>query len=123
MHTTILFSTFFAASLASPLAHYLHAKRAENLTWTPAPDTTTTCDTSSDKMVSLEMNSKVETILNDACAAMMPVCAYQDRVPPNTVCIKTTLWPLEGPVNNTQSLDIVTPEGDKMSGDVQCKFP
>jgi hypothetical protein len=122
MHSTLLFTTFFAASLASPLAHYKLAKRDGNSTWTPAPNSETTCDTTSDKIIGLDIDSRLETVLNDACAAMMAPCAYQELLPPQTICIQTTDWPLQGPVNSTQPADVLSSEGEKLTGwDVQCK--
>ena len=66
----------------------------------------------------------MESVLADACAAMMPPCAYSDRLADDTVCIKTMDWRLDGPENSMQSANIETAEGNKISGwVVKCKFP
>lgn len=63
----------------------------------------------------------MESVLTDACAAMMPPCAYPDRLPKDTVCAQVVDWRLDGPKDSTQSANVETAEGNKISGwDVKC---
>jgi hypothetical protein len=64
----------------------------------------------------------MESVLTDACAAMMPPCAYPDRLADGTVCAQVMDWRLDGPRNSTQSANVETAEGNKISGwDVKRK--
>lgn len=66
----------------------------------------------------------MESVLADACAAMMPPCAYPDRLADDNVCAQTMDWQLDGPKDSTQSANIETVEGNKISGwATKCKFP
>jgi hypothetical protein len=118
MHRNLLPSVFFAFSLAAPLT-------STNTTesWSPAVGSITTCNTASDKIIGFLVGPQLETVLNDACAEMMPSCAYQDRLPDGTVCTKSIDWPLEGAKKSRQSANVESAEGNKMSGwEVQCKL-
>lgn len=65
----------------------------------------------------------MESVLTDACAAMMPRCAYPDRLADDIVCAQVIDWKLDGPKNSTQSANIETTEGNKISGwNVKCKL-
>jgi hypothetical protein len=119
MYTKIILCGLFAASLAAPLAQRQITKRD---TWQPAAGSKTTCNTKSDKIIGFYVGPQLETVLNDACAAMMPGCAYQERLPPDTMCIQTVTWPLKQATKSVQSANVETKEGNKISGwDVQCK--
>jgi hypothetical protein len=118
MHRTLLPSVFFAFSLAAPLT-------STNTTdsWRPAEGSITTCNTESAKIIDFLVGPQLDTVLNDACAEMMPPCAYQELLPESTACTKSIEWPLESSKKSTQSANVESAEGNKMSGwNVQCKF-
>ncbi|KAL1597601.1 hypothetical protein SLS59_007298 [Nothophoma quercina] len=58
----------------------------------------------------------METVLTNACAAMMPPCAYPDRLADDIVCAQVMDWRLDGPKTSTQSANVETAEGNKISG-------
>jgi hypothetical protein len=65
---------------------------------------------------------ELDTILNDACAAMMAPCAYRERLPKDQACAQITTWPLAAPVENTQSAKIESTEGSEEGGSkLQCR--
>jgi hypothetical protein len=118
MYTELIFSTLSAISFAAPLV-----KRADGVAFQPAPGSQTTCDTNSDKIVGFYDGPQLETVVNDACAAMMAPCAYQERLAAGTACAQTTTWPLSEAVKSAQSADVETTDGNKIPGyQVQCKF-
>jgi hypothetical protein len=122
MYTTLLLSAVFATSFAAPFAQHEPVQSTDNSTWTPAPDSETACDQNSDKVIGFYIGPQLETVLNDACAAMMDPCAYQERLPEHTFCIQTTTWPLKEPVKSVQAANVEDLDGNKLSGwDVQCK--
>ncbi|KAF2133879.1 hypothetical protein P153DRAFT_280995, partial [Dothidotthia symphoricarpi CBS 119687] len=51
-----------------------------------AVDVQITCNTDSDKIIGFYVGPQLETVLNDACAAMMLPCAYQNHLPNDTFC-------------------------------------
>ncbi|CAN9481626.1 unnamed protein product [Alternaria alternata] len=115
MYTSILFSTFLATAFAAPLVQRQSPQTGGNDSWQPASDTTTTCATS-DKSISFVRGPQLDTVLDNACAAMMPPCAYQDRVAKGTVCTATVDYPLDGPKSNTQHANVVDKDGNSISG-------
>jgi hypothetical protein len=122
MYTGILVSTFLATALAAPLVQRQSPQTGENDSWQSAPDTTTTCDAASDKSISFMRGPQLETVLDNACAAMMPPCAYQDRVAKGTVCTATLDYPLDASKSSTQHANIVDSDGNSISGwDIKCK--
>jgi hypothetical protein len=122
MYTRVLFSAFLATALASPLVKRQSPKTGASDSWQPAPDTTTTCDDTSDKSISFTSGPQLDTVLNDACAAMMPGCAYPDRIPTGTLCTATVDYPLDGPKNSTQNANVLNSDGTSITEfDVRCK--
>jgi hypothetical protein len=118
MYTTLILSTLSAISFAAPLV-----KRTDGTSFQPAPGSNTACDTSSDKIVGFYDGPQLETVVNDACAAMMAPCAYQERLPAGTVCAQMTTWPLSESVKSAQAADVETANGNKIPGyQVQCKL-
>jgi hypothetical protein len=118
MYLVIIFNILFALSSAAP---YPQMNTTEP--WKPAAGSVTTCDTTSDKIIGFYVGPQLETVLNDACAAMMPPCAYQDRLPQGTVCPRSIYWPLKGAKKSVQSANVETGAGNKISGwDVQCMY-
>jgi hypothetical protein len=116
MYLATVFSTLFGLSLAAP---YIQTNTTES--WEPAVGSTMTCDTTSDKIIGFYVGPQLETVLKDACAAMMPPCAYQDRLPTGTACPRSIYWPLKGAKKSIQNANVETAEGNKISGwDVQC---
>ncbi|KAI4639274.1 hypothetical protein J4E93_009453 [Alternaria ventricosa] len=116
MYTHMLFSAFLASALAAPLVPRQSPKTGASDSWQPAPDTITTCDEpGSDKLLSFAADPKLETILNNACAAMMPGCAYPDRIPTGTLCTATVNYPLNGHKNSTQDANVVGSDGNSIT--------
>ncbi|KAH7082617.1 hypothetical protein BKA63DRAFT_529659 [Paraphoma chrysanthemicola] len=113
MYARLLLCSLFASSLAAPLAKQDGSQRQ---TWEPATGSKTTCDKQSDKIMGFYAGPQMDTVINDACAAMMPGCAYQERLDPDIMCIQTVTWPLKGPVRSVQSANVETSEGNKISG-------
>lgn len=123
MFNTLLLSSFATLALAAPLAQSGVLPSLDNSTWAPAPGFETTCDANAQQLISLDLEPQLETVLNNACAAMMAPCAYPELLPENTVCIKTVVWPLEKAVESTQTVTVQTLEGDKSTeGKVKCKY-
>lgn len=120
MRTAVILSTLATSALAfpSPLSPIARAD-----TWTVAPNSTVTC-AKSDKIIGFLVGPQMDTVLNDACAAMMPVCAYPDRAPKDTVCPQVMDWKLDGPKTSTQNANVEdAATGNKLSGwAVKCKF-
>jgi hypothetical protein len=117
MYTTLLLHFLFSSSLAAPLA-----QRDEIDTWEPAIGSNPTCDTTSDKIIGFYVGPQLETVVNDACAEMMEPCAYQERLPAGTACTKSIVWPLKDSQKSTQSANVESRDGNKISGwGVQCK--
>ncbi|KAH6621883.1 hypothetical protein C7974DRAFT_456645 [Boeremia exigua] len=117
MHSTFVITTLCAVALAAPLSHSSFEHRAEpTSSWQPPQGTTTSCDKASDKIIGFYVGPQMESVLTDACAAMMPRCAYPDRLADDIVCAQVIDWKLDGPKNSTQSANIETTEGNKISG-------
>jgi hypothetical protein len=124
MHTFFILGALCAAAFAAPVTHSLEHRADTDATWSPAAGSKTLCDKTSDKIIGFYVGPQMETVLTDACAAMMPPCAYPDRLPNDTVCVQVMDWPLDGPKYSTQSANVETLEGNKISGwDVKCKYP
>lgn len=123
MYTRLLLATLFASGLAAPFAQNQVARQTSS-TWHPANNSVVTCDKESDKIISFVVGPQIETVLNDACAAMLPICAYPERAPNGTVCAQVKTWKLDGAKTSTQHANVEKKEnGDKLGGwDVQCKF-
>ncbi|KAI4910857.1 hypothetical protein J4E90_007113 [Alternaria incomplexa] len=117
MYTQMLFSAFLATALAAPLVQRQSPKTGASDSWQPASDTITTCDptSDSDKSLSFTADPKLETILNNACAAMMPGCAYPDRIPTGTLCTATVDYPLSGEKNSIQDANVVGSDGNRIT--------
>ncbi|KAH7130279.1 hypothetical protein B0J11DRAFT_248329 [Dendryphion nanum] len=111
MHITtpfLLFTTVLA--IPAPLKLLLRD-------WTPSEGTTVSCDYTANKKISFNVGPQKESVLNDACAAMLPRCAYPQRLSNDTICIQTTDWALDGPKTSTQSANVIDGEStNKLSG-------
>ena len=122
MHIGLFFSALVATTLATPVTRRQSSKTGASDKWTAAANTETTCDTACDKFISFAQGSQLETAVNNACAAMMPACAYQDRLPEGTFCTATIDYALGGPKNSTQQASVVDSSGKSIGNwDVQCK--
>ena len=122
MYLSLLVSALAATALAAPLTKRGIPKTGESDTWQPVAGTETTCDASSDKSISFMRGPQIETVLDNACAAMMPRCAYSDRVPEGTFCAATIDWSLDGAKSSTQHANVVDSHGNSISGwDIKCK--
>ncbi|KAF2786049.1 hypothetical protein K505DRAFT_380514 [Melanomma pulvis-pyrius CBS 109.77] len=122
MHTSI-FLTLLTPAIAIPLTNPSCLPTNPNPNWLPAANTTVTCDKTSDKIISFYVGPQIETVLNDACAAMMPPCAYQDRVSPDTMCIQTIDWKLSDAKSSVQNANVEDAKtANKLSGwAVKCE--
>ena len=123
MHTFFDLGALCAAAFAAPVTHSLQHRTDTDSTWSPAAGSKSSCDKTSDKIIGFYVGPQIETVLTDACAVMMPPCAHPDQLTNDTMCIQVTDWPLDGPKCSTQSANVETIEGNKISGwDVKCKF-
>lgn len=123
MNGILLISTLCMAAFAAPLTEIIESRVDTNSTWQPAEGSTSSCDKTSDKIIGFYVGPQMESVITDACAAMMPPCAYPGRLPKDTVCVQKIDWRLDGPKNSTQSANVETAEGNKISGwDVKCEL-
>lgn len=123
MRGALFFSTLFATALAAPLTQTIKSREYSTSTWQPAQGSKSSCDKKSDKIIGFYVGPQMEDVLTNACAAMMPSCAYPDRLPKDAVCAQVVDWRLDGPKSSTQSANVETSEGNKISGwDVKRKF-
>ncbi|OAL45519.1 hypothetical protein IQ07DRAFT_591327 [Pyrenochaeta sp. DS3sAY3a] len=111
-----IFSAFIAASLATPLTSRQVRITGKSDSWEPDVVAKVACDTTSDKIIGFYVGPQLETVVNDACAAMFPPCAYSDRVAPDTFCIQSIDWKLGGPKTSIQAANVETKQGVKISG-------
>lgn len=124
MHSNLVLVTLCATAFAAPFTHRLERREDTNPTWQPAEGSQTTCDKTSDKIIGFYVGPQIESVLTNACAAMMPPCAYPDRVASDVACTQVIDWQLDGPKTSTQSANVETLEGNKISGwNVKCKLP
>ncbi|KAH9878100.1 hypothetical protein J1614_003317 [Plenodomus biglobosus] len=107
MHIVTILNLLLATALASPLAL---PQSGEDPAWEPAPGTTVTCDAKTDKYLGLYIGPQMEDVLNKACAAMMPECAFPQNNP-DLFCIATVDFPLDGPKSSVQSALVQGPGG------------
>lgn len=122
MHHIFLFSTLCALAFAAPVTYSLESRADTNPTWQPAAGSKSSCDKTSDKIIGFYVGPQIQSVLTDACAAMMPPCAHPDRLANDTACSQVMDWRLDGPKSSTQSANVETLEGNKISGwDVKCK--
>ncbi|KAF3031756.1 hypothetical protein E8E11_000782 [Didymella keratinophila] len=116
MRGALFFSTLCAAALAAPLTQTITSHEYSRSTWQPAQGSKSSCDKTSDKIIGFYVGPQMEDVLTNACAAMMPSCAYPDRLPNDTVCAQVVDWRLDGPKTSIQSANVETAEGNKISG-------
>lgn len=122
MRSALFISTLCAVALAAPLTQTIASREYSTSTWQPAPGSKSSCDKTSDKIIGFYVGPQMEDVLTNACAAMMPPCAYPERLPKDTVCPQVVDWHLDGPKTSTQSANVETAEGNKISGwDVKRK--
>ncbi|KAL5121549.1 hypothetical protein ACEQ8H_000621 [Pleosporales sp. CAS-2024a] len=117
MYTSLILSTLTALSLASPRVQRKTAKVPSSASaWTPADGYKTTCGATSDKVIGVVPGPDLDNMVNDACSAMMPPCAYPERLPEGTMCVQTFDWPLSHPVETKQTDAIKSTQGSHESG-------
>ena len=123
MYSSIFLSALVATALASPLAQQATRITGKSAAWEPLAGTKTICDRTTDKILGLYVGPQLETIVNNACAAMMPKCAYPDRAGSDMFCIQTIDWPLSRHVTSSLSANVENAQGNKIGGwAVKCKF-
>lgn len=124
MHISLILTTLCATVFAAPFTQRFVRRSETNPTWQPLEGSKTTCDKTSNKIIGFYVGPQIESVLTNACAAMMPGCAYPDRLPEDKMCTQVIDWQLEGPKTSTQSANVETMEGNKISGwKVKCKSP
>lgn len=112
-----------AVTLTSPLTSRQVHITGKSAVWEPDVITKVACDKTTDKIIGFYVGPQLENVVNDVCAAMFPPCAYSDRVPPDTFCIQSIDWKLDGPKSSVQPANVETLDGDKISGwDVKCEL-
>ncbi|KAJ4991598.1 hypothetical protein SVAN01_02979 [Stagonosporopsis vannaccii] len=116
MHISLFLGTICASALAAPVPHRLENRAEIQSSWHPAEGTATTCDKASDKMIGFYVGPPMQSVLTDACAAIMPPCAHPSRLADDTVCAQVIDWHLDGAKNSTQSANVETLDGNKISG-------
>ncbi len=121
MRVLLILTALFATALAAPFIP--SPEILYSLTWQPAPGTATSCNKTTDKIIGFYQGPQMETVLTNACVAMMPACAFPDQLAEDIYCIQVMDWPLDGPKNSTQNANVQTSEGNKISGwDVKCQL-
>jgi hypothetical protein len=117
MHAQLLFGLFGVSALAFPTF-----KLPRATSWDPAADSAVTC-TTTDKVISHTSGYPLDQVLQDACVAMMPPCAYPENVGEDTVCTQTMTWGLKDAVSSVQDATVENAaNGNKLSGwDVECE--
>jgi hypothetical protein len=124
MQILFVLGALCAAAFAAPVTHSLEHRTETDSSWCPAAGSKSSCDKTTDKIIGFYVGPQLETVLTDACATMMPACAYPDRLANGTMCVQVMDWPLDEPKCSTQSANVETLEGNKISGwDVKCKYP
>lgn len=124
MRTTLIVASMLATALAAPtsLLSPLRAREYRS-PWLAEPNTNAVCDHDTDKVIGLYVGPQVEEVVEKACAAMMPGCAYPDRVDDETMCPQVMDWELDGAKSDTHSANVEMIGGDKAPGwDVKCKL-
>jgi hypothetical protein len=124
MRTTVVLASILATALAAPTTLISPLRTREySSPWQVAPDTKSACDHDTDKVLGLYVGPQVEEVVEDACVAMMPACAYADRLSEGTMCTQVVDWQLDGPKTSTQPANVEMIGGDKAPGwDVKCKL-
>ncbi|KAF2020119.1 hypothetical protein BU24DRAFT_489942 [Aaosphaeria arxii CBS 175.79] len=107
-------TALFLAILSSTLALALPTDLIRPQEWTPAANSTVICDKASDKIISFYVGPQKEPVLQAACKAMMPACAFPET---EELCPTVLDWKLDGPKNSTQSVNVEDAEtNNKLSG-------
>lgn len=90
----------------------------------PSPGTTLLCNTTTNNVLSPSFLAIASATINNACAALMPPCAYPARQPADTICVQTIDFPLSSQKSSIQSLvDIQNLLGQKVNGlGLKCTF-
>jgi hypothetical protein len=124
MRTTLVLASILATALAAPTSLISPLRTREySSPWKAASDTKSVCDHDTDKVLGLYVGPQVEEVVENACVAMMPGCAYPDRLGDDTMCAQVLDWELDGPKTNTQPANVEMIGGDKAPGwDVKCKL-
>ncbi|KAF2846186.1 hypothetical protein T440DRAFT_482740 [Plenodomus tracheiphilus IPT5] len=110
MQLVTILSALVATALATPLAL---PKSGADPNWKPNPGTAVTCDTKTDKVLGLYVGPQMETIINQACAAMMPDCAFPDKHP-NIFCTLSIDYKLDSPKSSIQDANVQEGAGQKL---------
>jgi hypothetical protein len=102
MHAAIFFLGAIAATaFASPVD-------SNRVIWRPAAGTKPACDSASDKYIPA---SKISSLAEQACTAMMPGCAYPANLPKGTMCVAVMDWPLAEPKSVTMNETVMSQDG------------
>lgn len=115
MRASFVLPTLLSCALST------HTRVTPRQNWAPARNSITKC-AETDKVISFFVGPQKESVINDACADMMPPCAYQERHP-SLVCTPVMNWRLDSAKKSTQNANVEdAATGNKLSGwAVQCK--
>ncbi|ORX94147.1 hypothetical protein BCR34DRAFT_446184, partial [Clohesyomyces aquaticus] len=75
--------------------------------WRAAAGSTVICSADPIFAMSWEQGPPLSIVLDKACAAMMPPCAYPENLSNDTVCAQVLEWELKGPVTSTQHANVL----------------
>lgn len=121
MRFITVISALFATALATPLVKRQVGISGKADYWTPNPGTSSVCNKTAEEHIGFFQGPPLEYVLNNACAAMMPKCAYADRSA-DLFCIQTIDFALSGPKSTVQSVNVQNRSGNKISGwKLKCK--
>ncbi|EUC43632.1 hypothetical protein COCMIDRAFT_38435 [Bipolaris oryzae ATCC 44560] len=97
MHFTLLINALAASVLASPLATTPITQTGKIDTWKSAPGTVSYCEVGDGQknLVKFGRDNPVETVIHNACVAMMPECAFRDQLSDDISCTATVDFQLE----------------------------
>lgn len=119
MYTTLFLSGLLSTVLGAPLV-----ARQDVADWKPAEGTSATCNTTSDKYISLVVGPEQgDVIFDHACAGILPPCAYPETLPQETMCTQTIDFRIDGPKNKTLNALVERKDNHDKLGNwaVNCK--
>lgn len=92
MQLPLVLGFLAASAAATPVRNAAVSK----MKWSPAAGTTATCDKATDKWISTTVGPEQGSdLLDHACAALMPACAYQENHE-GLICAQTIDFAIDG---------------------------
>lgn len=118
MHCLPLALAILATAVAHPAPAY---ESGHGPAWIAAAGSTAKCESNSTLTVSFNQGPPQQTVLDNACAAMLPSCAYPERRGNDTACVQTFEYGLNAPASSIQSANVLE-NGDKsLKWSVKCE--